>query len=264
MMPATFTEPEQIPMRPRTFLPAAILVLLAGALPLASGHAADQMKPADREAIEQVIHDYLIKHPEVVIEALKAGQEAEKAQEAAEAKAEIAKRRDEILNDPTSPVGGNPKGDVTIVEFFDYRCPYCKQMEPGLEALIKEDPNLRIVYKEFPILGPDSLIASRVALAAARQGNDKYLRFHAAMMSTKGQINEAVILKTAEDAGLDMTRIKADMNSPEIEALIKKNYSLADGLDIKGTPALIIGDTMTPGAVDVATLRKLVADARKS
>ena len=251
-------------MIPRTFLMLALAMLLAGALPSAPGRAADAMKPAEREAIEQVIHDYLLKHPEVVIEALRAGQEAEKAREAAEAKAEIAKRRDELLNDPTSPVGGNPKGDVTIVEFFDYRCPYCKQMEPGLEALIKEDPKLRVVYKEFPILGPDSLIASRVALAAARQGNDKYLRFHAAMMSTKGQINEAVILKVAEDSGLDIAKIKADMKSPEIEALIKKNYELADSLDIKGTPALIIGDSMTPGAVDVATLRKLVAEARKS
>jgi len=251
-------------MIPRTFLMLALAMLLAGALPSAPGRAADAMKPAEREAIEQVIHDYLLKHPEVVIEALRAGQEAEKAREAAEAKAEIAKRRDELLNDPTSPVGGNPKGDVTIVEFFDYRCPYCKQMEPGLEALIKEDPKLRVVYKEFPILGPDSLIASRVALAAARQGNDKYLRFHAAMMNTKGQINEAVILKVAEDSGLDIAKIKADMKSPEIEALIKKNYELADSLDIKGTPALIIGDSMTPGAVDVATLRKLVAEARKS
>jgi len=264
MMGAILTHPEKSPMIPRTFLPLALAILLAGAVPLASGHAADTMKPADRAAIEQVIHDYLLKHPEVVIEALKAGQEAEKAREAAEAKAEIAKRRDELLNDPASPVGGNPKGDVTIVEFFDYRCPYCKQMEPGLEALLKEDPNLRVVYKEFPILGPDSLVASRAALAAVRQGNDKYLRFHTALMNTKGQINEAVILKLAEDAGLDVAKIKTDMNSPEIDALIKKNYELADGLDIKGTPALIIGDTMTPGAADVATLRKLVADARKS
>lgn len=248
----------------RTFLTLALASSLAGALPFASGAAADPMKPAEREAIEQVIHDYLVKHPEVVIEALRAGQEAEKAREAAEAKAEIARRRDELLNDPASPVGGNPKGDVTIVEFFDYRCPYCKQMEPGLEALIKEDPKLRIVYKEFPILGPDSLIASRVALAAARQGNDKYLRFHTAMMNAKGLINEASILKVAEESGLDVAKVKADMNSPEIEALIKKNYALADGLDIKGTPALVIGDSMTPGAVDVDTLRKLIAEARRS
>jgi len=264
MMTLTLTHPEKFPMISRTFLSLTLAALVASAIPLASGRAADTMKPADRAAIEQVIHDYLLKHPEIVIEALKAGQEAEKAREAEQAKAEIAKRRDELLSDPASPVGGNPKGDVTIVEFFDYRCPYCKQMEPGLEALLKEDPKLRVVYKEFPILGPDSLIASRVALAAARQGNEKYLRFHSAMMNAKGQINEAVILKVAEDSGLDVAKIKADMNSPEIEALIKKNYELADGLDIKGTPALIVGDTMTPGAVDVATLRKLVADARKS
>jgi protein-disulfide isomerase len=199
-----------------------------------------------------------------VIDALKAGQEKLKAKEAEEAKAEIAKRRDELLRDPASPVGGNPKGDVTIVEFFDYRCPYCKQMEPGLEALLKEDPKLRIVYKEFPILGPESLVASRAALAALKQGNEKYLRFHATMMNAKGQINEDVILKLAGDSGLDVARIKTDMSAPEIETLIKRNYELADSLDIKGTPAFVIGDSLTPGAVDIATLRRLVAAARRS
>jgi protein-disulfide isomerase len=248
----------------RSFLSLALAVLLSSVAPGAPVHAADAMKSADREAIEKVIHDYLLEHPEVVIDALKAGQEKLKAKEAEEAKAEIAKRRDELLRDPASPVGGNPKGDVTIVEFFDYRCPYCKQMEPGLEALLKEDPKLRIVYKEFPILGPESLVASRAALAALKQGNEKYLRFHATMMNAKGQINEDVILKLAGDSGLDVARIKTDMSAPEIETLIKRNYELADSLDIKGTPAFVIGDSLTPGAVDIATLRRLVAAARRS
>lgn len=248
----------------RSFLSLALVLLLASVGPASPARAADAMKPADREAIEKVIHDYLLEHPEVVIDALKAGQEKLKAKEAEDAKAEIVRRRDELLHDPASPVGGNPKGDVTIVEFFDYRCPYCKQMEPGLEALLKEDTKLRIVYKEFPILGPDSLVASRAALAALKQGSDKYLRFHAAMMNAKGQINEAVVLKLAEDSGLDVAKIKTDMGAPEIETLIKRNYDLADSLDIKGTPAFVIGDTLTPGAVDVATLRKLIAEARKS
>lgn len=248
----------------RSFLSLALALVLTSAAPALSARAADTMKPADREAIEKVIHDYLLEHPEVVIDALKAGQQKLKAKEEEDARAEIAKRRDELLHDPASPVGGNPKGDVTIVEFFDYRCPYCKQMEPGLEALLKEDTKLRIVYKEFPILGPDSLVASRAALAALKQGSDKYLRFHAALMNAKGQVNEAVILKLAEDSGLDVARIKTDMSAPEIETLIKRNYDLADSLDIKGTPAFVIGDTLTPGAVDIPTLRKLVAAARKS
>ena len=220
--------------------------------------------PADRQAIEQIIHDYLIAHPEVVTEALKAGDARAKQAEEAESRAEILKHQDDLLRDAKSPVGGDPTGDVTIVEFFDYRCPYCKQVEPTLEALLKEDPRVRVVYKEFPILGPQSLIASRVSLAALKQSPQKYARLHTALMNLKGELSPDVIMKTAESVGLDMAKIKIDMNGKDIEALIKRNYDLADTLKISGTPAFIIGTAMSPGAVDLATLRKMVADARKS
>ncbi len=220
--------------------------------------------PADRQAIEQIIHDYLIAHPEVVVEALKAGDAQAKADEEAAVRAEIVKHRDELIHDAKSPVGGNPAGDVTIVEFFDYRCPYCKQVEPALEALLKEDPRIRVVYKEFPILGPESLIASQVSLAALKQSTQKYGRLHVALMNLKGELTQETILKTAESVGLDVAKIKADMHGHDIEALIKRNYDLADILKISGTPAFIIGSAMSPGAVDLATFRKMVADARKS
>jgi protein-disulfide isomerase len=238
---------------------AALLSILLAA---PSARAAEMSIPADRQALEQIIHDYLMNHPEVLIEALKASDARMKAQEEAEARAQIVKHQDELLRDAKSPVGGNPGGDVTIVEFFDYRCPYCKQVEPALEALLKEDSRVRVVYKEFPILGPDSLIASRVSLAAWKQSPPKYARLHAALMSAQGSLSEDTILKAAEAAGLNLARIKADMRTAEIEALIKSTYELAETLDIHGTPAFIVGNALAPGAVDLPMLRKMVAEAR--
>ncbi len=161
-----------------------------------------------------------------------------------------------------APIGGNAKGDVTIVEFFDYRCPYCKQVEPSLDALLREDERLRVVYKEWPILGKDSVYASRVALAAVKQG--KYDVFHSAMMATQGQINEEVILKVANSVGLDVAKIKADMNTAEIEDILTRNKNLAEALGIHGTPAWVIGDEMIAGAVDIATMKAKIAAVRKS
>ncbi|MGH7124574.1 MAG: DsbA family protein [Stellaceae bacterium] len=236
---------------------------LLGALAMPPVSVAQTSTPPDRPAIEQIIHDYLIAHPEVLLEALKAGDAKAKAQEEAEQRAQIVQHQSELLHDAKSPVGGNPAGDVTIVEFFDYRCPYCKQVEPALEALIKEDPRIRIVYKEFPILGPESLVASQVSLAALKQSSKKYMSLHAALMGIKGELSTDTILKTAESVGLDVAKIKADMTGRDIDALIKRNYDLADTLKITGTPAFIIGTAMSPGAVDLATFRKMVADARK-
>ncbi|HTZ80803.1 MAG TPA: DsbA family protein [Stellaceae bacterium] len=247
--------------RPRLLLLALLAVF--GIASLMPAQAADQSLPADRQALDQAIHDYLMNHPEVIVESLRAAEKKMQDKEDAEARVAIGGKRSELLNDPGSPVGGNPNGDVTIVEFFDYHCPYCKQVEPTLETLLKDDPKLRIVYKEFPILGPDSVVASHVALAALKQGAQKYARFHAALMSTKGSIGESVVMQVAKDSGLDVARLKTDMKAPEIEATIKRNYDLADALKIRGTPAFIIGDTLAPGAVDLDTLRKMVADARK-
>jgi protein-disulfide isomerase len=238
----------------------AALVGIAAAIP---ARAADQSLPADRQALDQAIHDYLMNHPEVIVESLRAAEKKMQDAQDAAARTAIGDRQSELLRDPASPIAGNPNGDVTIVEFFDYHCPYCKQVEPALDALLKEDPKIRIVYKEFPILGPDSVTASQAALAALKQGPQKYSRFHAAMMSTKGAINETVIMQVARDAGLDVTRLKMDMKAPDVETMIKRNYDLAEALKIHGTPAFIVGDALAPGAVDIDTLRKMVADARK-
>jgi protein-disulfide isomerase len=237
-----------------------LTVSLVAATPLA--RAADAVTPAQKGAFEQIIHDYILQHPEVVIEALQSAEEKMKAQGEERARAAVVERRDELLNDTTAPVAGNPKGDVTIVEFFDYRCPYCKQVEPALEALLKEDRQLRIVYKELPILGKDSVYATRAALAARKQA--RYDKFHTAMMAAKGQIDEKSILQVATASGLDIERLKSDMTASEIDDIIKRNYDLAQALDIHGTPAFIIGGELVPGAIDIATMKQKIAAARKS
>jgi protein-disulfide isomerase len=226
-----------------------------------SSPAPQASMPKDRAGLDQAIRDYLMVHPEVVLDALKAAQQQADAQAAEQSRRMISTKQKELQDSPDDLVQGNPKGDVTLVEFFDYRCPYCKQVAPSLDALLKEDGKLRIVYKEFPILGEASVYATRVALATKKQG--KYAAFHRAMMTTKGDIGDETVLNVATSLGLDISKIKADMSAPEIDKLIDQNYALADALNIQGTPAIIVGDTLIPGAVDLDTLRKDVAAARR-
>src|SRR6266852_8127614 len=183
-------------------LRSSILALIALAVMLGGAPAAGPPIPEQREQVEQIIHDYLLKNPEFLIEVLKAADAKQKQQQEEHTRAALAAKRDELLNDPSSPVGGNPRGDVTIVEFFDYRCPYCKQVLPALQTLLSEDHKLRFVYKELPVLGRQSVTAAHAALAAQRQG--KYEAFHTAMMGTKGQITDDTVYKIAGSVGLDL------------------------------------------------------------
>jgi protein-disulfide isomerase len=246
----------------RAWLHAAALGLgvLLALSPLGPARAAD-FSPDQRKAIEAIIHDYLIKNPDVLLDALQAAEDKIKGDARDKAAQALSTRRREIFDDPETPFAGNPKGDVSLVEFFDYRCPYCKQVEPALEALLGEDRQLRLVYKELPVLGADSVTASRAALAAKKQG--KYDAFHRALMALKGQINEAAVLKTAESVGLDVERLKRDMASPEIARALKANTELAEALDIRGTPGFVIGNEIVPGAIDLATLKQMIATARR-
>jgi protein-disulfide isomerase len=229
--------------------------------PAPQSSSANSAMPKDRAELDQAIHDYLMAHPDVVVDALKAAQQQADAQAAEQSRRTIGSKKKEIFDSPDDLVEGNPKGDVTLVEFFDYRCPYCKQVEPSLDALLKEDGKLRIVYKEFPILGEASVYATHVALAAKKQG--KYAEFHSAMMATKGDINDDTVLNVAKSIGLDVGKIKSDMGAADVQKVIDTNYALADTLNIQGTPALILGDTLIPGAVDLDTLRKDIAALRR-
>jgi protein-disulfide isomerase len=250
----------------RTFmllLAAAHVAATPAALAQSSSPPDGTLTPEQKTAVERVIHDYLLSHPELMIDALQAAKQQQQRQTEDNAQQTLKARHNEIFDDPTSPVGGNIHGDVTIVEFFDYRCPYCKRVQPSIEAMLKEDPGLRIVYKEFPILGAPSVFATRVALAARKQG--KYDAFHRAMMATPGEaeIDENVIIHVARSVGLDIDRMKADMRAPEIDAALRHNFELAEALAINGTPGIIIGDEITYGAADIDTLKRAVATARK-
>lgn len=246
---------------PAFLLRLAFCLLLAAPL-AAPVRAAEPLTPAQKEEVEKVIHDYFLAHPEFMIEVLHAAEAKLKEEKAEEARQAIAAKQDELFHDETSPIGGNAAGDVTIVEFFDYRCPYCKQVQPTLWTLVKTDPKLRIVYKEFPVLGEASVFASRMALAARLQ--NKYAEFHDVMMAAKGQISEETVLKVAKSVGLDVEKAKTDMRAPEIDDILKRNQALAAELEIQGTPAFIVGKRLVPGATDIDNLKRLIALARKS
>lgn len=243
-----------------------LFVLIAFAV-FAFGPVLAQEKPisaAERKAIEDIVRDYILKNPEVVIQSIQTMQAREKQATKEKAKASLVKLRPELLNDPASPVGFNLKGDVSIVEFFDYRCGYCKRVFPDIMKVLNEDKNIRYVFKEFPILGPDSITASKAALAAWNLDKEKYTAFHKAMMITKGGLPESRVMRIAAKVGYDVKALKKAMNEPRVQAQIDKNFAIAQALDINGTPAFIIGDEIIRGAVDLGTLKQLVAKARGS
>lgn len=249
-------------IRMSRIVPAAIAALLAAATVAGELGAAEPAPAApDRAAIERVVREYLRDHPEVVIEALESFKKKQEEAELADIKKAMAARRDEIVGDPGSPVGGNPKGDVTLVEFFDYRCGVCKNVHPMVNELIRSDGRIRRVYKEWPILGPPSLVAARAALASRKQG--KYLAFHDALMEARGDLSESTVLAIATRVGMDTARLRRDMNDPEIGAILQRNYALAESLRINGTPSFVIGNVLVRGARDIDSMRELVARARK-
>ena len=209
---------------------------------------------------ERRVRAYLLEHPEVIAEAISRLESQQGAQDAAEVQAVLKSRADEIFRDPDSPVGGNPDGDVTLVEFFDYNCPYCRQMVPVMAQAESADPQLRIVYKEFPILGPNSKLAAKAALATRKQG--KYLAFHKALYQVRGTVDPSKVAEVAATVGLDVGRLKAEMDDPAIAALIEKNLALAQSLRIDGTPGFVAGRQVLRGAVDLKALQGLIQEAR--
>lgn len=235
----------------------AIAVMAVGAA--RAEHKATTPEQAD---LEGAIHQYLLEHPEVIIEAVEVLRAREQADKVAGAREQIELQREALINDPTSPVAGNPEGDVTLVEFFDYHCGYCKRVLGDILVLLDDDANVRIVYKEFPILGPQSVTAARIALAAHRQDPDKYLAFHVALMTSRARLNEDRAFQMAREMGFDVDGLKADMNSDEISKIIQDNIELARLLGINGTPSFVIGDQLIPGAVSLDTLKELIESAR--
>lgn len=214
--------------------------------------------PEQRKMFEGVIKDYLLKNPVIIREALQALQVQEEDAKQARASTVLKTHKDQLFYDKTSPVAGNPKGDITIVEFFDYNCGYCKRTALTLKAVMKQDPNVRVVYKEFAILGPQSIIAAKAALAAQKQG--KYKEFHEGLMM--GQSDENSISALTNLLGMDYKKLRKDMTDPEIQQVLQKNYQLAITLGINGTPAFVIGERLVPGAVGVAALTQIIKEER--
>lgn len=213
------------------------------------------------EEVARISADHLRENPEVIVEAIQAYQlRTQEAEQTARLET-LESSWSEIAENGDDPVLGNPDGDVTLVEFFDYRCGYCRRAYPDLRALHDNDPNLRIVLKEFPILGPESVFASRVSLAARNQ--NQFADFHAAAMETEGQLTEERVLQIARDVGLDMERLRRDMDDPEIQRIIESNYAIAETLGIRGTPAFVTRGEIISGAVGRARLETAVAQARK-
>ncbi len=235
---------------------AGLLLAVAFVLP-----AQAEFSSAQKTEIEGIVKQYIADHPEMIgtaIEALQAKMAAEEAQQ----KAAAVKGNQAALKsiDSTKAAAGNPMGDVTIVEFFDYNCGYCHAAASVVKQMISEDSKVRVVYREFPILGPDSLLASKVALAAAQQG--KYLAVHNALMSAGERLNEGVIMDIAKKAGLDMPKLQADMESDAVRDEQRANFELAEKLGLRGTPAFIIGEQLFPGIIDLQQMKKAVAAAR--
>ncbi len=248
-----------VPLRWRAILWMWVVAVAAVLSPPAS--AADEFTPAQRRAIEHIVRDYLTKNPQVMLDVLQAAEDKMKADAHDKASVALKAHHDEVFDDPATPVAGNLQGDVSVVEFFDYRCPYCKQVEPALETLLGQDKQLRFVYKEVPVLGPESVTAARAALAARRQG--KYDALHRALMALKGQIDEASVLKTADSVGLDLQRLKRDMAAPEVDRALQANFHLAEALDIRGTPGFVIGNEIVPGAISLTALKQLIDAERQ-
>jgi protein-disulfide isomerase len=238
-------------------LPIAWLFVIAS-LQAAPVHAAE-FTPAQRSEIVQILRDALRQDPSILRDAVGALQADDGIRQHESSRAAIAAARDSLV-DPADPIGGNPKGDVTIVEFFDTRCPYCRKLEPAMAQLLERDHGVRLVYKDMPILGPPSVLGSKALLAAHRQGG--YERLRTAIMNAPSETTKAIIQDAALRAGFDWKRLERDMDDPAIQTRIDANLKLARALGIEGTPALVIGGELIPGAVELPDLMKTVASAR--
>jgi protein-disulfide isomerase len=233
----------------------ALLCLTTCLLSQAAG--ATEFTPAQRAEIVQILRDALKQDPSILRDAVSAMQ----ADESDRQRATLEAVKDSLV-DPRDPVAGNPQGDVTIVEFFDTRCPYCRKLEPAMAELLVHDHGVRLVYKDLPILGPASVLGSKALLAAQNQGG--YEKLRAAIMAAPPQTTKAMIQDAAQHLGLDWHRLEHDMDNPAIQARIDANLTLARTIGIEGTPALVIGGEMIPGAVEMADLTTAIAKARKA
>jgi protein-disulfide isomerase len=241
-------------------LGAALLPGAAMAQTVSDSTLSDSLTPGQRTEVLQLLRRALREDPSILRDAMASLEQSEQAERNSAQVAAINARAEMLFRDASDPVKGNPQGRVTFVEFFDARCGYCKQLHPSMDQLLQREGDVRVVLKDLPILGPSSVVASRALLAAQKQ--NLYVPLYDALMRLREEPAEPVLRREAERVRIDWTRLRRDMDDPSIQVRIARNLELARALDIQGTPALIIGTTLVPGAVDLAELQRLTAAAR--
>ena len=240
----------------RSFLLVFIVALGPG---ISQATAEDPASALDEDAVRKIVKEYLRENPEVIIEALQEYERREEEARIAEQAEAMEKYVWVLKNDPASPDNG-VQGDVTLVEFFDYQCGYCKRLFPSLVDIMENDSNLRVVFKELPILGPASTFAAQAALAARKQG--RYLEYHTALMDIRGQLSEAAIMTAAREVGLDTEQLWQDMQDPAIQEHLDRNRQVAEAIGVTGTPAMVVGNQLIPGALDKEGLKQIIERVR--
>lgn len=240
------------------------LLILLTIVILGSWHSAQagEFNQSQKTEIERILRDYLLKNPEVLYEAMQALEQRQTENAAKQQQEQIEKQKSEIYHSDEDFVAGNPKGDIALVEFFDYNCGYCQRSMPDVKKLIATDRGLRVIFKEFPILGTGSTFAAKAAIAAMKQG--KYLQLHEALYEHRGTKDEASVLTIAKKVGLDVDRLKKDMTDPKIQAVIEQNAKLAAALKIDGTPGFLIDKKVIQGAAGFDALAAEIATTRKA
>lgn len=245
--------------------PAAQPVAPAAAIPAPVAAAATPASsaPVTRQELPALVREIIINDPEMILEAVKILREKQAAEAKKKATEAIIKNKDLLLNDAaTASIGDAKTADISVVEFFDYHCGYCRTLLPTITKIFNEDKKVRFVFKELPILGDDSVTAARAALAVHRIAKEKYFDFHTALMSHEGEFSEKELQGIAKKLGIDPEKLKAEMAKPEITAELDKTRKLAEELGIRGTPGLIIGDTLSPGALSYEDFKKAIAEER--
>lgn len=241
---------------------AGTALLAASALPGFAEGLAD-MTPAEREAFRAEVRAYLMENPEVLMEAIAVLESREQAAAIEQDKKLLVEYHDAIFNDPASWVGGNPDGDITVVEFIDYRCGYCRKAWEEVDQLIEQDGNIRFVLKEFPILGEQSVLSSRFAISVLQlHGADAYRKAHDALLTLRADATPEALVRVAEDLGLEPQPIMERMNAPEVTKVIEDNHKLAQALQISGTPTFVIDGTFVRGYVPLEGMQQIVAEQR--
>jgi protein-disulfide isomerase len=241
-------------------------LLLAAALALGVPFVvpASAQQPPDRAAIEAVVKDYLLSHPEVIEDALNALQAKRAAAESERQKKAVADNHEAIFEDAQNVVLGDPNGDVSLVEFFDYNCGYCKRGLADLLALLEKDKHLKVVLKDYPILAPGSIDAATVAMGVKKQlQGEKFLAFHKELLLTRGPVGKERALEVARNAGVDMGKLQDDMGEATVRTALATNLKLGDSLGVSGTPSYVLGGEVVAGAVGYDALKGKVDAIRK-